>query len=434
MNKFDSKIELRRKENGLIYLIDVDDFIVRSSDKLQAILDEKTNFKTDVLRMLEQLNRNCSYLVDQVTIECNRAQLAGRIPSLEKFPLFEKVDLKRLENKDLYEKPVMVAKYYQTVAKMFYEQYLEERDTFLEIDNLPRGNIYHFNYQREMEVIERFADLYFKNIEMFHKINVYCYEEIKRIINEAKNNNDGSYLTIPEYGNLVKMDNNDILKKNSLDDSGDFRERILYDKPLQNVYNCLCLDKHLYDVITNAKVYITPSREIVDYSLIHSIENVDTDVLKLNKKIIYSGLIRASYFSTHHNGNREEEAKKALLKEILPEVDGFIGQRFHSTIHDAERRERSSKIEHASNYLGVSPKVLLLGDDSKANCHDCQLRGASEIFFKPRTDSEIIKGAMEDTGFNRITGCKQEDEYLVFSYIAKAYEKLEQEKLKIKKV
>ena len=47
------------KDTELYLLVDIDDLLVKSSDKLQKVLDDQTNFKTNVLRMLEQLNRNC---------------------------------------------------------------------------------------------------------------------------------------------------------------------------------------------------------------------------------------------------------------------------------------------------------------------------------------------------------------------------------------
>ena len=56
-------------ETKLYLLVDIDDFLVYSSDKLQKIVNEKTNFKTEVLQMLEQLNRNCRYFLNGMDLE-----------------------------------------------------------------------------------------------------------------------------------------------------------------------------------------------------------------------------------------------------------------------------------------------------------------------------------------------------------------------------
>ena len=133
---------------------------------------------------------------------------------------------------------------------------------------------------------------------MVNKINIYCYEKMLKIVNDAKKENYNGKLTIPEYGLLVSSDSNDIIKKNSLNNQEILSAETLYDKPIRDMENCILNERHLYDVITNAKVFINPSEEIVDYIDIHSIKNVKMDAVRLVKKLIYSGMFKGVYFST----------------------------------------------------------------------------------------------------------------------------------------
>ena len=404
---------------NLYLLVDIDDFLVYSSDKLQSIVNEKTNFKTDVLRMLEQLNRNCNYLVDEVTKECRIAKETNRIPDLKRFLVFNNF---ACDDKELYTKPIDFAKYYSVIANSLLNQFLEERDTFLEIDNMSKGSIKEFDYKKEMENIVKYCEIIANNKDAIHKINQFCLKRLNKLIEEAQWYNKDGELTIPRYGALVSMDTNDIIKKNSLlaNNSFKYRQYILYKKPYEDLKRCIELEEHLYDIVTNAKILYTPSDEIVDYNEIHSLANVNWDAVTLVEGLIHSGLFKGVYFSTHHNGTREEEAKIRLMRKILPEANGFIGQRFHDTEHNVIRRSRSSKIDRAVLYLGIMPSQIVLLDDSKANCYDCNMKGGTAILYKPETDSEKMNGRIEETGFNRILDLKNND---VNSFIDEAYKK-----------
>ncbi len=401
------------EELELILLVDIDDLVVFSSPKLQETVDKKTNFKTEVLHMFEQLNRNCRYLVNEVTLECENAQKENRKPDLKRFGVFK--DYVCEDEEKIYTMPIDAAKYYQWVADQLLNQFLEERDTFLEIDNMPKGWRKYFNYEKEMSTIINFSNLIHNNKEAFHEINKFCLNEAKLAIEEAKKHNVDGKLTIPKYGALVSMDSNDIIKKNSLSDSNDgkYREYVLYSKPIQNIENCIKNENRIQDIITNAKVFFQPSEEIVDYRAIHNEANVNWKAVILIKLLIKAGIFKKVCFSTHHNGNREEQAKIELMQRIFPEIprENFIGQRFHDTEHDANRRGRSSKILKACYRLHVVPDKLALLDDSKANCDDCVKKGALEILFKALTDSEIINGMIEETGFNRIMNFDEEEAF-----------------------
>lgn len=412
------------KKGQLILLVDIDDLLVRSSDKLQNVLNNETNFKTSTLKMLEQLNRNCRYFYNQVEREYNIACIEGRKPSMDMFP-----DI-TIDNIRLSDDSLMVAKEYRKKADEFLNQFLEERDTFLEIDNLKSGEIKKFNYIKEFDKIAYFSNLYFDIKDGFHKINEYSLMEAKRISKEAKEND-----VFPNYGALVSTDTNDIIKTNSIKESEMYKEKILFEKPINDIEETIMLEENLYDIISNSKVFITPSREIVDYSSIHSLINVNMDAVKLIRKIIYSGMVGGVYFSTHHNGEREEKTKISLMKEILPNANGFIGQRFHDTDHNVDRRLRSSKTSHAIAFLEkllgirIIPEQLILLDDSKANCQDIKDKKGTDILYKPRNDSEIINGKLEEMNYNRILTF---DEYPVFQYISDTSEKYE--KVKVKKI
>ena len=390
------------------------------------MVNDRTNFKTEVLAMLEQLNRNCRFFKDQVEKECNFAKEMGEKPNLRNFYIFN--DMKFNSQEEWYINPVKAAEYYVILANKLLNAFLEERDTFLEIDNMPFGQIKKFDYRKEFEMILGYAELIDNNKKYFHMINEYCLKKADDLIQSALLNNivisetsKKSVLTVPQYGALVTMDTNDINKTNSLNDSGNisYKKKILYEEPIKRIKKCIALEDRLYDIVINAKVFVTPSQNIVDYSRIHSQENVNWDAVRLIEELIHSGIFKASYFSTHHNGDREDKDKRCLMYQVLPDVDGFIGQRFHDTEHDGIRRSRSSKIERVAEELGIRPEQIVLIDDSKANCGDCKEKHGTEILYRPLTDAEIIKGEVEDTGFNRILSF--DDHNLVYEYIAQAY-------------
>ncbi len=408
-------MRVTEEKNTLYLLVDIDDLLVRSSDRLQEVLNEKTNFKTNILNMLEQLNRNCRYVLHQVEQECLIAKSENREPNLNQFPNYESYIFNK-NDENCYEKATEIANDYLGSAFFLLNQFLEQRDTFLEIDNLPKGQIINFNYPKELDATVKLSETINKYKNGFYRINKYCLKEAERLVEEAKKTG-----SIPKYGDLVSMDSNDIIKGSRLNkETGLYKENIVYMKPLYEIANTITLLGNINDIISNERVFITPSNEIVNYSKIHSLANVNWKAVGLVESLIHSGVFKGVYFATHHNGDRERKAKETLMQMIIPEADGFIGQRFHSTEHDGKRRDRSSKIDYASNYLQVPPESIVLLDDSKANCGDCRKKGGTEILYKPATDSELIKNCLEDTGYNRILDF---DNNNVYQFIAEAYVK-----------
>ena len=406
------------KNYELYFCVDKDDVLVKSSPLIESQVNSKTNFKTATLEMLEQLNRNCTYYYNKVKEECGRAKEEYRFPNLSMFPNFEKYDWSK--DNDIYTGPVLFAKYYVEVAKKLLNQFLEERDTFLETDNLRYGMIRNYNYRKEMHVIEYYVDLIANNREDLKRINEYCLEEIKDIVKDAKRKNINGEFAIPEYGDLVKADTNDIIKTTSLTINSSAAVTP-YKKPIEDVKRCLDEMDRMNDIIRNATVFITPSKELIDYESIYQSRNVNWNAVRVVKKVMKSGLVGHTIEATHHNGEREVIAKIRLNKETLPGTE-FIGQRFHPSEHDAERRFRSSKIDEIVRRKKIMPEQVALMDDSKDNCRDCKEKGGNEIHYKPYTDAEILKRNMEKdkndslrriTEFNEdevieiIRGCKE---------------------------
>ena len=372
-------------EKKLYLLVDRDDVTVKSAPLIQMIINEKTNFKTEVLSMFEQLIRNCRYFADEVSKVCDAEE-------------------------DWVE--INAAKYYLHVANLFLNQFLEERDTFLEIDNLPKGSRKYFDYAKEMDVIIKVSELIDKNKEAFHVINAFCMKRLERIIKEAKEKN-----AIPNFGSLFSMDTNDIIKKGTIKKDAS-REYILYEKPIEILKNCIKNENRIHDIVTNANVYYQPSQALVDYEKIHSLENVNWDAIDLIEELIHSGIFEKEYESSHKTGPREDMAKERSERVFLPEINGYLSKQFHEEEHNAARRGRSSKVQDAIEKLGIEPEQIVIIDDSYANCLDAIRLGANAIYYKPVTDSEKINGQLEETGLDRITSFKEHGK--VYGYISKA--------------
>lgn len=363
-------------KDGLYLLIDRDDLTVYSARFIQGWINDNTNFKTDVLKMFEQLVRNCQFFLDEVIKVSD--------------PIEDFVEIN-------------AARYYLDLAKKFLNQFLEERDTFLEIDNMPKGSRKYFDYAKEMDEIIKYSTLIDKNKAAFHSINAFCMKKLEIIIQEAKKNK-----TIPNFGALFSIDSNDVIRGGSIDEKS-AKEYILYEKPLELLRNCIRNEDKMHDIVVNGCVFYLASQEIIDYSKIHCPENANNKAINFIKKLINSGVFAGSYESTHQTGQREDYVKYLSEPILLPEVDGYISQRYHTEEHNVTRRGRSSKIEMAVMKLGIKPNQIVLIDDSVANCRDCQEKGGIAILYKPKTDSEIIKGVLEDTGFIRVIDFSEEE-------------------------
>lgn len=379
--------------------IDTDDVLIFSSEEIEKQVNEKTCFKTITLRMYEQLIRNCKYFYDEVKKEVERSLANKRLPNFSRFPILRDYYLGIDKNMDffsinytdlnhIYNNSVNLAKYYVDIAKEIFNQHLEERDMFLEKDNLPIGTTKGYDFYKEMTVKKHFMDLLTNNRDSLIEINHFCLDEIKRITKDAKEKG-----IVPQYGELIKIDNNDIIRTNTIDKTFD-HNRLLYEKPIEDVNLTILYEDRLDDIIVNFDEMFKPSKNLIDYDSIYVKDKVNQEALSSIKYLIANGDISEVYNITHHNGEREEKAKKSFIKSILPEAT-FIGMRFHNTEHNMKRRGRSSKMLHCS-YICNMPKCrMILLDDSIDNCSDWENRDGKAILYRKLTDAELIKGEQE---------------------------------------
>lgn len=405
---------IRQNEEGYFDLyLDTDDVLIDSSTILQGQVDSKTPFKTMTLKMLEQLNRNCKYYKSVVEEECEKAYEERRLPNLKRFPNFsdynffhQSFDFSSLNETQIdyiYKNPVRFAEYYVSFASDLLNLFLEERDIFLEKDNLPKGETKNYNYEEEQKVLNYYEEALNNNRQALSKINYFCVREIKRIVNIAKSDNE-----IPNYGELIRMDNNDIIRTNRLNRNLN-RNIMLYEEPIEIVSRCIIYEENLDDVIKNFPLMMEPSEELIDYDSIYIMRNVNWKAIQAIRELIDSGLIRNVYNISHHNGERESLAKQRFIYALFPQTT-FIGMRFHEEEHNMNRRTRSSKMKEAIKRQRMSgrdavvdPCRKILIDDSKENDRDWENRGGKAILCRKETDSEFVRGHLENTGFVRIT-------------------------------
>ena len=394
-------------KDNLYLFIDIDDVLVNSSPLIQKQVEKYTPYAKNVLTMYEQLNRNCKFYAKEVEKECKTAYQEKRLPKLNLFPNFDNFDYEidkefnfdNLNNSQIthiYLDPVDFAKYFIKVANMLLSQFLEERDIFLEIDNLAYGKDKNYDYEEELVTLDFFDKLLKENRKALVNINHFCYGEIKKIVEAAKKDN-----AIPEFGDLIKMDSNDIIRTNDVTEKSS-KEDVLYNKPIKEVGMCLDYEEHLEDIVKNFSLMQNASRELLDYDIIYQSENVNVDALKSVRDLLNTGMFKGAYCITHHNGLREKKAKQSLVNEILPGV-GFIELRFHDSEHNLRRRKRSSKMHCVEKMNIGSNENFILLDDSKDNCKDWQENGGFPILYRKLTDAELIKNEKEDTGFIRVT-------------------------------
>ncbi len=428
------------KDNiGVIAIFDIDDFLVNSADAQQEQLDkyEPANgvrLKTNFMQMLEQLRRNCEYLKDKVREECIKAQSERRNPDFSHLPAFK--NYKRSKGKYKYTAPIDFADEYCMAARELYRQFFEERNTFLEIDNKRRGEGLEMTDERILKEYarkEKIKGVIKANGSVFKEINEFCLEEINRIVEKAKEQNEikakaqeasgqqGEQkirLTRPNFGKLFSIDVNDVLKKNSMDevDEDVDEEYVLYEKPLEILQNCVDQQEGLITqswdlnvIVNNFKIYFMKSEEYIDFAAIYSMENVNWPAVNYALDLIYSGKLVGAFAHSHYTGIREGYYKVKLIMELLPMLNGVIFQRFLAIDHDAALdfdmyiRERDTKITYTCETLGVGPEVLELNDDSKDNIVPARKCGAITCWFKRVTDSEKINGELEDISPDRIT-------------------------------
>ena len=396
------------KNDGIYIFWDLDDVLVNSSPLLQKQVDSKTCFKTGTLKFLEQLKRNCEYYSEEVKKECALAFSKKRMPHLKKFPNFELSDfnimyphfnfnrMTKEQYENMFVNPIKASKYYSEIVDLLLNQFLEERDSFLEKDNLSKGQYPKYDYEKEIENIKYFSELINNNRIPFLKINEYCLGEVERLSEEAQKLN----VNKPNYGSLIKMDSNDIIRENNIN-SG--REYLLYTKPIQEVDSTVANINALDDIVNNFWEYMNDSREIIDYRVIYSKDNVNYDAVNVIRKLEDCPFVAGQAIISHHNGMREEYYKKSLVDDLFHGAVPFIGMRFHDSEHIGERRKRSDKYPESEKYVNLNPERKMLFDDSTANDDMWEKHGAKAVLYRRLTDAELILSKIANTGFRRIT-------------------------------
>lgn len=431
---FKVRFDQSRDGNGIVLLIDMDDFLINMADKQQEMLDRHefkngVRFKTKTIKMLEQLRHNCRYLISEVEKECKRAAVANDIPDLSCFPTFSNYNFD-INDPNRYENAIKHAQHFFDVADILYNQFFEERDVCLEIDNLHRGQTIAFDLEKEHEQIEMCKSLIDANKDSFKAISEFCLAEGKRLSVEAQNNNGNGSLTRPNYGPLVSMDSNDVLKKGDLELTDEvqlakYKEHVLYEKPIELLQNCVDNLDDINDIVTNEAVFSMESEEVIDFDAIYNIENINFEavnfIFNLLKWAPVAGVpIVGVFIDTHYTGKREGDSKIKLAKQVFPDIDGMLVQFFHQYKHNVGRRGRWSKTEFALEVFNkefgegvITVDMLHLSDDSSDNTRDCNNKGGLSTHYKPQTDTEIINGKIEgslvsynnddDTAYFRMT-------------------------------
>lgn len=390
--------------------VDIDDVLVYSSPLIQKQVNEKTVFKTYILENIEQLRRNIIYFGNELAKECATAYNEKRLPNFERFPKeifsiknenakFD--DLTDIEIQDLYVNPMTSVSFYLTLANQILNQFLELRDMFLENDNLEYGDAKEYNFEEERKKILLFKNKVLDNWRMISKINNFCLSEATRISSEAR-----AKKIMPNYGDLVKTDSNDIIRTNV--NKSDYTY-FLYEKPIQDICKLVSNDLLEY-ILLNFNIERNTSKELIDYDMIYSDDNVNRKAVLMIYKAMLSNGIDSLYLISHHNGTRECTAKEDLMKKLFPSGI-FVGLRFHGQEHNLTRRNRSSKMDKALLVCNNDTQNMILIDDSKPNCSDWQEKGGKVILYRELSDAEKTS-RMENSEFLRITDFNMLEEAL----------------------
>lgn len=406
---------------GIVLLIDMDDFLINMADKQQETLDRHVfkngvRFKTKTIKMLEQLRHNSRYLIREVEKECERAKKTNSVPDLSSFPTFNNY-IFDINDPNRYENVIKHVQNYYDVADKLYNQFFEERDVCLEIDNLPKGQKIDFDLEKEHKQIEYCKSLIDENKEAFKAISEFCLVEGKRLSIEAQSKNVANELNQPDYGPLVSMNSNDVLKKGDLQltDAAKltkYKEHVLYEKPIELLQNCAENIDDLDDIVTNEAVFSMESEEVIKFDEIYNIEHANFEAVNFINELLkwapVAGVpILGVFIDTHYTGGREGDSKIRLAKQLFPDIDGMFIQFFHKFKHNVIRRGRSSKVEYVLEVCDevygkdiITAEMLHLSDDSSENTKDCNNNGGLTTHYKPQTDSEIINGKIEGSLVN----------------------------------
>lgn len=131
----------------------------------------------------------------------------------------------------------------------------------------------------------------------------------------------------------------------------------------------------------------------IDYSFIYQSDHLIDGVLPMVNDLKNDNRYSFIGILSHHNGGREETAKKKFVLEsgiCLP----FFGLRFHLDKYTPNvRRERSSKALYVMQILNVNDlSNCVLVDDSIENLDEWKRHGGIAILYRPLSVDERLQG------------------------------------------
>lgn len=235
---------------------------------------------------------------------------------------------------------------------------------------------------------------------------------------------------IPKLGELNKAASNDIFRSDSKLTPEDCKY-ILYRKPIKDANLALDYAKYDKEMFLEARDSFlendnTLRREhgAVDYDSIYIKENANMDVINTVNSLYQAGLFTGIYELSHHNGGREESAKRRLNQQTMPDIP-FLGLRFHTEPQNpGVRRGRSSKALYVKKLFNFeSLKNCYLIDDSQSNIEEWIRQGGKGILYRPITKEELAKDAIESFAYPRLFHFSEEEVMSIINELEKEEDK-----------
>ena len=233
-------------------------------------------------------------------------------------------------------------------------------------------------------------------LEYLISISKKTYEEVKRECERAQ-----QLGVKPNLPYEVKISANDVIRNEV---NCDYAHK-MYVEPIElalRAYEKTLWDKEMFlerrDCFLEHDNLLSRDQGMVDYDSIYTRENTNSNVHKTILDLYELGIFERMYEYSHHNGGREEQAKKLLNKVMFGDLAPFIGLRFHLEKEGSTpRRSRSSKGLYIKKLFGLSSlSDCYLIDDSTTNLDEWVRCGGKAILYRPFTDEEIISGCIID--------------------------------------
>ena len=123
---------------------------------------------------------------------------------------------------------------------------------------------------------------------------------------------------------------------------------------------------------------------VINYQDIYTTDYLSNGIHNLIKILHKSSEYSQMYCLSHHNGGREEYAKRTFIERNFPELT-FLGLRFHLDRYEkGKRRPRSSKALHVMKKFNLrNLNNCILIDDSTVNLDEWVKYGGIAILYRP---------------------------------------------------